>query len=450
MIARIESPKKARQPVEIRVVVEIQMPAWLQQQQQTAITREVSAEMQNSRIGVPEFFFTPPNSPEMQPVVTVSESLNASIVSSTPCVSPSLVELYRQHLEPRELLQNERKTVRADIARIHRFQFWLEQRSNTPRVGLIQQISEQKTILFDYSSHLRTQEKGCSSASAMLSMNAIMKLCRWCVEAGMLTKAPKCPTKGDLNMMALAITDDSDFQGEPVTVAEFQQMIRADVLSQCQWPRFGNVSPAEFWETVLLSHMVFGFRSQDWFPARTNEKTGLLWSDIIDSTQCPRLDDLHSPHGWLWYLVHKTKKKSQRAAKPVKLLVPLPARLRQLLELFRGLDPERVFPLTSNSRYWSREFTGILERASLDDASRKATRKPVIKLSLGQKSVASFRKGCAAMWADHVDESSASYLLKHSVTDGAVSTITREHYLQAYRPLRAIVQHLETLPIWAK
>jgi hypothetical protein len=258
----------------------------------------------------------------------------------------------------------------------------------------------------------------------------------------------KAPTRGDVNMMRAASTENEDFQGEPVTLAEFAKLMSPEVLQGCRWPRIGNVSPAQFWECVLLSHMVFGFRSQDWFAARTNEKAGLMWADIVASTQCPKLDDLHNPHGWLWYLVHKTKKKSQRAAKPVKLLVPIPGRLRVLIELFRGLDPERVFPLTSNSRYWSLEFTKILERAGLDDASRKAAKKPVIKLSLGQKKVASLRKGCASMWADHLDESAASYLLKHSVTEGAVSAITREHYLQAYRPLRAIVANLETLPIW--
>jgi integrase len=173
-----------------------------------------------------------------------------------------------------------------------------------------------------------------------------------------------------------------------------------------------------------------------------------MWSDVITETRCPRLEDLHNEHGWVWYLVHKTKKKSQRAAKPVKLLVPLSRRLRESIELFRGIDPERVFPLPCNGKYWSDQVCGILERAGLDDASRKAARKPSIELSLGQKSVASFRKGCAAMWADHVSESAASYLLKHSVTEGGVSAITREHYLQAYRPLREIVPALETLPLW--
>jgi hypothetical protein len=431
MIAPVEQRieiRKQRRPIEIRVVVQFEMPRGFA----------------SMNVAPAEFVFTPSAAPDIAPVVTVSDSLQTSVVSPPPLTPVSLVELYRSNLEPRELLQNEVKTVRADIQRIVRFQSWLEQRSKTP---LLQQIAETKEILWDYARYLRTQEKGCSSASCGQALNAIMKLLRWSVEAGIIPKAPKYPTRGDINMMRDS-SRDSDFQGEPVTLEEFRRLINPEVLEQCQWPRLGHITPAKFWETVLLSHYVFGFRSQDWFPARTNEKAGLLWSDIVDETQCPKLDDLHNPHGWLWYLVHKTKKKSQRAAKPVRLLVPIPSRLRQLLEQFRGLDPERVFPLASNSRYWSLEWNGILERAGLNAESRKAAKKPVLYLSLGQKSVASFRKGCASMWSDHVDESAASYLLKHSVTDGAVSAITREHYLQAYRPLRAIVANLETLPIW--
>lgn len=420
---------KRRRPIEIRVVVQFEMPRGIGPM----------------NMAPAEFVFTPSSAPELAPVVTVSESLVSSVTSRTPSAPVSLVELYRTNLEPKELLQNEVKTVRADIQRIVRFQKWLEQRSKTP---LLQQIAEKKDLLWDYARHLRTQEKGCSSASCGQAVMAVMKLLRWSVEAGLMARAPKYPPRGDINMMRPASTENNDFQGEPVTLDEFARLIRREVLDGCQWPHLGKVSPAAFWECVLLSHYVFGFRSQDWFAARTNDKAGLLWADIIDETQCPKLDDLDNPHGWLWYLVHKTKKKSQRAAKPVKLLVPIPGRLRRSLEMFRGLDSDRVFPLTSNSRYWSREWTGILERAGLDAATRKQSKKPVIYLSLGQKSVASFRKGCASMWADHVDESAASYLLKHSVTDGAVSAITRDHYLQAYRPLRAIVANLETLPIW--
>lgn len=469
MIAPIDQPlKKQRRPVEIRLVLEIQMPPWMQNQP-NVIRQEISGAMHNQRIS-PEFVFTAPPQMDVDPVISHSAA-QPSKPPATPLApekpiaqddsgqpSESLVDLYREHLEPRELLKNEPRTVRADITRVQNFQNWLEmenpnvfsaQRITTPRGAHLRIVAENKDILFDYSRWMRNQDSGNSAATVMHSMNAVMKLFRWCAEAGLLKKAPKYPTKGDLNeMRPESDSDDCEFQGEPVTVEEFRRMSAPEVLACCEWPRLGNISPATFWETVLLSHMVFGFRSQDWFAARTNDKTGLLWSDLITETQCPRLEDLHNPHGWLWYLVHKTKKKSKRAAKPTRLLVPLPSRLRELIEMFRGLDPVRVFPLQNNSRYWSAEFQGILLRAGLDRETRKAAKKPEIQLSLGQKKIASFRKGCASMWADHCCEEAASYLLQHSVSDGKVSAITREHYLKIYRPLRRIVPALETLPVW--
>jgi hypothetical protein len=380
---------------------------------------------------------------QTQPVVTVTPSLVVT--------TETLVELYTSNLLPAEMLRNEARTVRADLARVGRFEEWLQksaQRISTPLRNPFESIAQNKHILFDYARFVRSQPEGNSTATVLQAMNAIMKLARWAKETGRLSSLPKYPTRGDCNEMRIQ-DQESEFQGEPVTLGELRQMMNPEVLNGCTWPEFANVTPAAFWRGVLLAHYCLGFRSQDWFAVRTTDKAGLLWSDIVTETQCPRLEDLHSEHGWAWYLVHKTKKKSRRAAKPVKLLVPLSRELREFIELFRGLDAERVFPLPSNSRYWSQQIQGILFRAGLDPESRTSAHKPVIQLSLGQKSVASFRKGCAAMWSDHVSESAASYLLQHSVTDGKVSAITREHYLKIYRPLLDIVPAMETLPIWS-
>jgi hypothetical protein len=479
--------RKRPERIEIRLVVELQLPEFMQQKQNstsfTAHQQEAGSvpiqeldgavvlvsspcdlsmsTTQTSTVGRRVPPMTPPSAepaaidpPAAPPeVITVSESPEA------------LVDLYRKHLMPGELETNEAKTVHADVARIQRFQDWLDSaesldltdtRMTTPRVGYLQRFSESRDLLFRYARVLRRRSSGNSPSTVMQSMNAIMKLCRWCMDSGRLDRLPKHPTKGDLLLMGTHLfQDESEFQGEPVTPDELRQMMDPEVLKGCLWPRLGDVSPSTFWRTVLLSHFVLGFRSQDWFAARTNKKSGLLWSDVITATQCPRLPDLHSPYGWCWYLVHKTKKKSQRSQKPVKLLVPLAKQLRELIELFRGIDPVRVFPLPSNSHSWSREFRGILKRAGLDETARRAAGRPVIQLSEGKRDIASFRKGCSTMWADFCSESAASYMLKHSVPEfpiangsGAVSNITREHYLQYYRPLREIVPAIETLPIW--
>lgn len=376
------------------------------------------------------------------------------LVPAAASPDETLVDLYEKHLAPAERLKNEPRTVRADLSRIARFQEWLDSRAlrmGIPQRAYFEVIASGKDCMLDYAAWIRSQPKGSSSASVSQAMNAIKKLFKVAIENGWLAKMPKFPCKGDINEMSASTDDEEEcvFKAEPVALDEFRRMMSPEVLAGCKWPRLGNVSPALFWETVLVSHMAYGFRSQDWF-SREQGKLGLLWSDVLSETKCPRLDDLHCESGWAWFLVHKTKKKAKRAKKPQKLLVPLSRRMRELIEMFRGIHPERVFPLARNGRSWCREFRGILQRAGLDDASRQAAEKPVIELSLGQEKVASFRKGCADLWADHVDGSAASYMLKHSVSEDKdkVSDVTREHYLRFYRPLKDIVPALESLPIW--
>jgi hypothetical protein len=220
------------------------------------------------------------------------------------------------------------------------------------------------------------------------------------------------------------------------------------VVDGCKWPRLGSVKPSVFWQTNLLSHYVYGFRSQDWFPARSADKRGLLWSGVITATQCPVLDDLHNAAGWAWYLVHKTAKKDEAAERPSDVLVPLSSKMRELIEQFRGLDPERVFPMANNSRTYSHEFLKLLERAGLSDDARRNDNKPIIRLSLGQRNVASFRKGSSALWAKHVSRAASSYMLHHAVSEEGVAKMTADSYLQNEEILRDIVAKIETLPIW--
>jgi hypothetical protein len=187
---------------------------------------------------------------------------------------------------------------------------------------------------------------------------------------------------------------------------------------------------------------------QDWFAELSTLKKGLLWSGVIEEPVCPRMPELSHESGWLWFLVHKTKKKDAKKRRNPRLLIPMPARIRELLQPYKGLHPERVFPVPCNKRSSAREFHAILKRAGLDDESRVKAGRPIIRLSEGKKHIASFRKGCSDMWADAVSEVASSYMLKHSVLDSQVSATTRDHYLRAYRPLKDIVPAVESLPIW--
>jgi hypothetical protein len=308
-------------------------------------------------------------------------------------------------------------------------------------------LLEQPKILRTYAEVLRAQPKGNSSAMASKALSSVGKLAGACVRAGMLQQKPETVSKSTINLLRPRTEEQRRVKAVPVTLGELQAMLA--VVDGCKWPRLGKVKPSVFWQTSLLAHYVYGFRSQDWFAARSAEKKGLLWSGVITSSQCPVLDDLHNAAGWAWYLVHKTAKKDEAAERPSDVLVPLSSKMRELIEGFRGLDPERVFPMANNSRTYSQEFSKLLERAGLSDDARRSEGKPIIRLSLGQRNVASFRKGSSALWAKYVSRAASSYMLHHAVSEEGVAKMTAESYLQNEEILRDIVAKIETLPIWA-
>jgi hypothetical protein len=360
--------------------------------------------------------------------------------------SRSLVELYDALLSDSDKEKRVSvKTIRDNRSALQRFESW--GRANHRVVGgRPVSLLEQPSILRGFAEFVRAQAKGNSSAMCSKALSSVGKLAGACVRSGLIIQKPETVSRTTINLLRPRTEEQRRVKAVPVTLSELQALLA--VMDGCKWPRLGNVKPAVFWETLLLSHYVYGFRSQDWFAARSNQKQGLLWTGVITSSQCPVLEDLHNAAGWAWYLVHKTAKKDEAAERPSDVLVPLSAKMRDLIEQFRGLDPERVFPMRNNSSTYSREFSGILDRAGLSDEARKAESKPIIRLSLGQRNVASFRKGCSAMWAKQVSRAASSYMLHHAVSEEGVAKMTTESYLQNEEILRDIVEKIESLPVW--
>jgi hypothetical protein len=359
----------------------------------------------------------------------------------------SLVDLYDELLAASDKERRVSvKTIRDNRAALDKFEAWGKAQHRVV-TGRPLSLLEQPKILRTYAEALRAQPKGNSSAMASKALSSVGKLAGACVRAGMLKQKPETVSKSTVNLLRPRTEEQRRVKAVPVTVAELQAMLA--VVDGAKWPRLGNVKPSVFWRTSLLAHYVYGFRSQDWFAARSAEKKGLLWSGVITSSQCPALDDLHNAAGWCWYLVHKTAKKDEAAERPSDVLVPLSAKMRDLLEQFRGLDPDRVFPLANNSRTYSEEFARLLDRAGLSDDARRKENKPIIRLSLGQRNVASFRKGSSAMWAKHVSRAASSYMLHHAVSEEGVAKMTAESYLQNEEILRDIVAKIESLPVWS-
>lgn len=371
----------------------------------------------------------------------VTEAANPEVVESL-----SLVDLYDELLSAVDKEKRVSvKTIRDNRSAIDKFETWGRAQHRVVS-GRAVSLLEQPKILRAYAEFLRAQLKGNSSAMASKALGSIGKLAGACVRAEMIKQKPETVAKSTINLIRPRTEEQRRVKAVPVTVPELQAMLA--VVDGCKWPRLGSVKPSVFWQTNLLSHYAYGFRSQDWFAARSADKRGLLWSGVITSSQCPVLDDLHNAAGWAWYLVHKTAKKDEAAERPSDVLVPLSSKMRELIEQFRGLDPERVFPMANNSRSYSQEFSKLLKRAGLSDEARRHENKPIIRLSLGQRNVASFRKGSSALWAKHVSRAASSYMLHHAVSEEGVAKMTADSYLQNEEILRDIVAKIETLPIW--
>jgi hypothetical protein len=212
------------------------------------------------------------------------------------------------------------KTIKDNQSALRKFEAW--GRANHRVVaGRPLSLLEQPGILRGYAEFLRAQTKGNSSAMCSKALSSVGKLAGACVRSGLINQKPETVSRTTINLLRPRTEEQRRVKAVPVTLSELQAMLA--VVDGCRWPRLGKVKPSVFWETLLLSHYVYGFRSQDWFAARSNEKQGLLWTGVITASQCPVLEDLHNPAGWAWYLVHKTAKKDEAAERPSDVLVPL-------------------------------------------------------------------------------------------------------------------------------
>ena len=363
-----------------------------------------------------------------------------------PEICESLVELYDRLLSEQDVEQKCRvKSIRENLSRLQEFEDWTDTRNAYPRIGPLKTL-EIPGVLKEYANHLRSKPEGSSDTMCSKAISAIGKLAKACHEAGLIASIPKKPSKSFISQLKPKTAEERRITSVPVRVEELLAML--DVLDGCKWPKWGHVSASTFWKACLLSHYAYGFRSQDWFALQDQWKQGLLWSGVITETRCPVLDDLHNEHGWALYVVHKTDTKDQVAGRTSEVAVPLSREMRSLIEKFRGIHSTRVFPLTNNSTSYRREFGQILKRAGLSDTERLNAGKQIIKLSLGQKKIASFRKGSSAMWAKHGSKATSSYILHHALKDERVSKTTTESYLQSEEVLREMVEQIETLPIW--
>jgi hypothetical protein len=421
--------------LEIRLVIELAMPG------QQAITVVASSQEQQPLPSVDAISFSQESAEK--PAEQQPESRTEIVVENTGL---TLAKRYDDLLRERDIERRvSAKTVRDNKGMLMRFQNWMQERHQGESFDPLQAMLEPH-ILRHYAEYLRAQEKGNSSSMCSKALSTIGKLSAACVKARLIPFRPEAPTKSSVNMIRPRTEQQRRVKAVPVTLDELAAMLA--VVDGAKWPRLGKVKPSHFWKTNLVAHYVYGFRSQDWIACRTTDKQGLLWTGVVDRPECPVVEGLMNDPGWVYYLVHKTSKKDEAAERPSDVLAPLSVEMREMLEEFRGIDDLRVFPMSYNSATYSREFQALLKRAGLSDKERKAVDKPIIRLSLGQRNVASFRKGASAMWAKYAGRPAASYMLHHAVAEENVAKMTAESYLQNETVLWEIVAQMPNLPVW--
>lgn len=220
----------------------------------------------------------------------------------------------------------------------------------------------------------------------------------------------------------------------------------ATAVTVSRWPYRAHAP--YFWRGLIRFAAFIGFRTYD-VVSLIPEKTGLRKSDVIWDTLCPIADvnnalgyELHSPFGWLHYEVKKDTHSDCG-----RILVPMPAWLRDWVRFFFELSghPERIFPSMNqdalDSKSFGQTWQKIIKQAGVD---------PRIKISEGSGNVIAIRKYAANWWtlaalrskthaalADKISQ----YVLHHT----EVTTATR-HYLSTQAAVLPVM--LELMKEW--
>lgn len=268
---------------------------------------------------------------------------------------------------------------------------------------------------------------GSSVATVVRKIAAISKVMRVVCARNRAFVMPELPGLKQLQKMSAKRTSDNPFLDvavpETVTVAEFRAM--RESCEVADWPALPGVSPEQFWQVVLDCHWTYGFRSQDWFSIQTRSVRGLLWNQVSLAESCPihQLRDLVWPHGWVCFWVRKCNRH---------LALPLSSRVRSHVDLFRGIDPERVFPIPRSKDQFYSNFLRIKEAAGVDS-----------RITLSGRSSPSLRKACTVFWDSVECGNLTSVVLGHSLGGrGSRSSITDRHYSQL---IRRVCDHIENV-----
>lgn len=257
------------------------------------------------------------------------------------------------------------------------------------------------------------QKRGQSNQSVRRIESTIRKILKEAVDREIVGKVPK-----------LSKLTQKRYRPAPVVLEEVQALI--DAATVATWPKL-PVGAAIFWRAALLAAWTVGFRTQDFIGLRDRTVTGLLWSGVVTSPRCPdaSIRDCVSPCGWFDFTPRKTE-----LSCGLSVLLPIHPALAPLIEKFRGLDSQRVFPVGRSGDRFARQFREIRKAAGVsDDVSISGD---------GRNGRRSIRKGCRNNW-DNVELGLGEIVVPHS--DGGVDAAS---YRQA---LPKIAKRIADLPV---
>jgi len=288
-------------------------------------------------------------------------------------------------------------------------------------------------LLKAFAEHQITKENR-SETTVNRKLVHILRTCRSAIKSGKMADEPERPTIKEMKRMRSA-TSTTRRRPAPksVSLQDVSNLIQAAEVAD--WPNLGDVSAAEFWRGLIRWHAFWGPRTQDIVAYQDRKKTGLLWSDVFLSPECPdetvrQNTGIVSPHGWIYYTVQK----DVQSDSPF-ILLPLPKWQRQFILSFQGLDSDRVFPIVRNRDKWRNNWNTIRAAAGVADT---------VYLSQGTGGASAMRKTAAQMWKKKTkDKEVAQYLLHH-----AEVTTADKHYLDTMSDVvPQLVAHVELLDL---
>lgn len=337
----------------------------------------------------------------------------------------TLLAAYDRLCRPKDQQQHAAASIQSVLSGLTAFSDWYAAERGCQPV--VQAVLEDASLLWGFAGSQIAAR--LSPATVLRKLLAVRKvLSAWSRQHGG-GPLPEIPGAKALERMQAPLTAASPFDlvqiPETVTLQEFQQL-RAH-CGVATWPRLpGGITPEQFWQTVLDCHWTYGFRSQDWFGVHTSRERGLLWTQLSLTAECPLrpLKSIMWPHGWVCFWMRKTKRH---------VAMPLSSRVRSHIELFRGLHPERVFPIPWCKQQYYRAFHQIRAAAGVDQ-----------RITLSGRSSPSLRKGCTVFWDNVAGGHLTSAVLGHAVR----STASRSHITDRYyaQLLRQVCQHIEDVP----